>query len=193
MSARRERTWRAGMRVKSAARLVRGRVLGTRPGVTVGSRVRIGKGVRFLLEPGARLALGDGVEIDDGTTIAAYRDATLELGAGCFVGHHCTLAAKDHIVIGPGTYLAEMVSIRDHDHDPDQPPSSAAALTAAVRIGRDVWLAAKVTVARGVDIGDATVVGANAVVTHALPSGVVAGGVPARVLRQRRPTEEPQR
>jgi maltose O-acetyltransferase len=35
-----------------------------------------------------------------------------------------------------------------------------------------------------VTIGDDTVVGAGAVVTRDLPAGVVAAGVPARVLRQ---------
>jgi maltose O-acetyltransferase len=36
----------------------------------------------------------------------------------------------------------------------------------------------------GVTIGDDTVVGAGAVVTRDLPAGVVAVGVPARVLRE---------
>lgn len=36
----------------------------------------------------------------------------------------------------------------------------------------------------GVTIGDHTVVGAGAVVTRDLPAGVVAMGVPARVIRE---------
>ena len=39
----------------------------------------------------------------------------------------------------------------------------------------------------GVSIGDDVVIGANAVVNEDLPAGVVAAGIPARVLRQRDP------
>ena len=51
------------------------------PGIDVGSKVRIGRGCRLFLDPGARLVLGDGSEVDDGTTIAVYGDGVIELGA----------------------------------------------------------------------------------------------------------------
>ena len=47
-----------------------------------------------------------------------------------------------------------------------------------------MWLGSAVVVCPGVTIGDDTVVGAGAVVTHDLPAGVVALGVPARVVRE---------
>ena len=185
MTGSAEQTWRTRMKFRRGLRQIRGAAYGLRPALTVGAGSQIGRGCRILLEPGARLVLGAGVEIDDGTTLAVYRNATLELGAGCFVGHHCTIATKETIAVGPDTYLAELVSIRDHDHDPDAPPAQGSARATPVRIGHDVWLAAKVTVTRGVCIGDYTVVGANAVVTASLPSHVVAGGVPARVIRDK--------
>jgi acetyltransferase-like isoleucine patch superfamily enzyme len=40
-----------------------------------------------------------------------------------------------------------------------------------------------VVVLKGVRIGRGTVVAANSVVTRSLPAGVLAGGVPARVIR----------
>jgi maltose O-acetyltransferase len=39
-------------------------------------------------------------------------------------------------------------------------------------------------VLNGVTVGDRCVVGSNSVVTHDLPSGVIAAGVPARVIRE---------
>jgi acetyltransferase-like isoleucine patch superfamily enzyme len=44
-----------------------------------------------------------------------------------------------------------------------------------------------VVVVAGVEIGDGCVVGAGAVVTHSLPPGAVAVGVPARVVSHRAP------
>jgi acetyltransferase-like isoleucine patch superfamily enzyme len=152
-------------------------------GVEVGARVSVGRACRLILEPGGRLVLADGCAVDDGTTLAVYRGGRLVLGTGCFVGHHATLAARDLVELGAGTFLAELVSIRDHDHRVGSPPSSGRFEVAPVRIGADVWLGAKVTVLRGVRIGDRTVVGANAVVGGELPGDAVAVGIPARVVR----------
>ena len=52
-----------------------------------------------------------------------------------------------------------------------------------ITIGRNVWLGGAVVVCPGVTVGDDTVVGAGSVVIHDLPSGVLAVGNPARVVR----------
>ena len=187
MTSAGELAWRIRTFGRRLVRRARAQVHARRSAVDMGTGIQIGRGCRLILEPGAKLALGDRVEVDDFTTLAVYRGAALEIGAGCFVGHHCTLAAKDHISIGDGTYLAEMVSVRDHDHEMEHVPSTGLMRTAAVHVGRDVWLAAKVTVTSGIEIGDSTVVGANAVVTRSLESGVVAAGIPAEILRPTRP------
>jgi acetyltransferase-like isoleucine patch superfamily enzyme len=153
------------------------------PGIAVGSNVRIGRGCRLFLDPDARLVLGDGCEVDDGTTIAVYGDGLIELGPGSFVGHHCTLAAREAIRLGPRAYLAELVSIRDHDHAVGEPPSSGRVTINRVEIGPDTWLGAKVTVLKGATVGERAVVGANAVVRGELPPLTVCVGVPARVVR----------
>ena len=53
-----------------------------------------------------------------------------------------------------------------------------------ITIEDNVWLGGGVIVCPGVSIGGDTVVGAGAVVTRNLPGGVVAAGVPARILRE---------
>ena len=47
----------------------------------------------------------------------------------------------------------------------------------------DVWFGANVTVCGGVTIGDNCVIGAGSVVTHDIPAGSLAAGVPCKVIR----------
>lgn len=54
----------------------------------------------------------------------------------------------------------------------------------------DVWLGTGVIVNGGVTIGEGTIVGAGSVVTKDLPPGVLAGGVPAKIIRSLTPKEQ---
>lgn len=178
----------ARMRARRMVRMARAQLLArTWPGVHAARGAQVGRGCRILVEPGARVTLGRGVEVDDGVTIAALGSGHVELDDGAFVGHHCTLAARRHVRVGERSFLAELVSVRDHDHDPDRPPSSGAALVDPVLIGADVWIAAKATVVRGVTIGERCVVAAHAVVREDAPPFSVVAGVPAKVVRSNRP------
>ena len=58
-----------------------------------------------------------------------------------------------------------------------------------VRVGHNVWIGYGACVLRGVEIGDNSIVGTNAVVTKDVPENAVVAGVPARVIRMR---EAPQ-
>ncbi len=133
-----------------------------------------------------KVIFGAGCAIDNDFT--AEVEGVLRVGARTVFGHHCTLAARDSVEIGEDCLLAEMVSIRDHDHrfdDLEIPIREQGAVSAPVKIGKNVWLGAKVTVLKGVTIGDNAIVGANAVVTKNLPANAIAVGIPAKVIRLR--------
>lgn len=143
---------------------------------------------------GLRLALSSRGKLHIGEEVVFERDATLEcggelwIGARTIFGHHCTVAAKESIRIGRDCLIAEMVSIRDHDHRFDDfsvPIREQGSACAPVVIGNGVWLAARVVVVKGVTIGDNAIIGAGAVVTKDIPAGAIAVGVPARVVKMR--------
>ena len=54
--------------------------------------------------------------------------------------------------------------------------------TAPVRIGRGTWLAERVAVLRGANIGRCCIVGANSVVRGEIPDYSIAVGAPAKVV-----------
>lgn len=156
------------------------------PRVTWGRGCDVRMGLRLHLAPRGELRVGPEVVLDRDATIECL--GRLSIGARTIFGHHCTLAAKQEVHIGDDCLLAEMVSIRDHDHrfdDFDLPIREQGASCAPVRIGNNVWLAARVVVVKGVTIGDGAIVGAGAVVTKDIPAGAIAVGVPARVVKMR--------
>jgi maltose O-acetyltransferase len=51
-------------------------------------------------------------------------------------------------------------------------------------IGNNVWICGNVTINAGVTIGDDVVIGSGSIVTKDIPSGVVAAGVPCKVIRE---------
>jgi acetyltransferase-like isoleucine patch superfamily enzyme len=154
-----------------------------------GRRAELGEGVRFgsnvncRIAPGGRLVIGDHVEVGALTTFAVASGGELLIGDRVFISGYCTVAAERHVSIGSESMLGEMVSIRDHDHDPAYPPRSGRSQQADVRIGSRVWIAAKASVIRGTEIGDDAVIGAHAVVNLPVPARSLAAGVPARIIR----------
>ena len=61
-----------------------------------------------------------------------------------------------------------------------------------VSIEDDVWIAASCVILPGVTLGKGSIVAAGAVVTKPLPPGVIAAGVPARVIGRRDGLSPPQ-
>ena len=158
-----------------------------RHNVSIGSRALIHPGVLIRAEPGARITIGDNVEIGARSRVVSLMGGHLHIESGVTLAHGVTIAAYERVTIGAGVMIAEYSSIRDHDHDPAFPPNDSRMLAGAVTIGHDSWIANKVTVCRGASVGAHSVIGANAVVTHAVPDGVLAAGVPARVIRPLHP------
>ncbi|MGE0309849.1 MAG: hypothetical protein AB7Q27_29280 [Acidimicrobiia bacterium] len=178
------------MRARRLERIVRAQWMRVWwPGWSAPWGAQLGRRCRITIEPGASVTLGRATEVDDGVTIAAFGTGRVELGDGCFVGHHTTIAARELVKIGAGSFLAELVSVRDHDHDPDLPPGSGAVRVAPVLISEQVWVAAKATVVRGVCVGERSVVAAHAVVRNDVPPHSVVAGVPAKVVRQQLETD----
>jgi maltose O-acetyltransferase len=108
--------------------------------------------------------------------------AKLTIENNVFINYGTEISLMKEVLIGAYSLISIDCLIYDTDwHRLDGLDLEAPA--AATRIGRGVWLGARVVVLKGVTIGDNTVVAANSVVTRDLPSNVLAGGCPAKVIR----------
>ena len=101
------------------------------------------------------------------------------------MNYDCILLDVAPIRIGAACQLATGVHVVTATHPVDpEPRRQGWESSEPITSGDNVWLGSGVVVCPGITIGDDTVVGAGGVVTRDLPPGVVAAGVPARVLRE---------
>ena len=106
----------------------------------------------------------------------------IHIGERVFINAGCTIQDQGGVWIGDGSLIGHhaMIATLNHDFDPekrhDLHPSP-------VRIGKNVWLGANVTILPCVTIGDGAIVAAGAVVTKDVPENTVVGGIPARILK----------
>jgi acetyltransferase-like isoleucine patch superfamily enzyme len=84
------------------------------------------------------------------------------------------------IEIGDRTHWARVSSRRHHDYQRKISPEFR-----TVTIGKGVWVGANTLILPGVTSGDDCVIGGGRVVTRDIPSGSIAVGSPARVIRSK--------
>ncbi|MDP1581746.1 MAG: acyltransferase [Candidatus Didemnitutus sp.] len=129
------------------------------------------------------IAIADGARIERGVVLHAW-GGSIRLGRDIFLGPHTVIYGHGGVLIGDACLIAMHCRILSSNHA--VPPlgtdiRSQPDELRATRIGRDVWLGAGVTIVGGVTLGDGCIVGAGSVVTHDLPAGAIALGVPARI------------
>ncbi|WP_299783520.1 sugar O-acetyltransferase [uncultured Roseobacter sp.] len=113
----------------------------------------------------------------------------IHLGSDVFFNYGCVLLDVCPIRIGDMTQVGPMVQILTADHPRDAASRDAGLeFGQPIEIGRNVWIGGGALILPGITIGDDAVIGAGAVVTRDVPSGVTVAGNPARPLVPRGPT-----
>jgi UDP-N-acetylbacillosamine N-acetyltransferase len=136
------------------------------------SKVAMDRGLRLgsVIHPSAILALdatiGDGTFVAAGAIVgpASRVGQCVILNSGCSVDHDCVVEDGAHI--GPGVHMG-----------------------GAAHVGQLAWIGIGATLRDRASVGHGAIVGAGAVVLRDVPPELVAYGVPARVVRAKRPQE----
>ncbi len=107
------------------------------------------------------------------------------VGDSFYANHNLVITDGAEVRIGDHVFIAPNCCITTAEHALD-PAQRRAGMEVAkpVSIGNDVWIGAGSTILAGVTIGDGSVIGAGSVVTKDIPAGVIAVGVPCRVVRK---------
>ncbi len=89
----------------------------------------------------------------------------IEIGEHCRIGAHCEIMDFDAHNVNP-ELRSKMGKVKE------------------VIIGNNVWIGNNVMILSGVSIGNHSIIAAGAVVTEPIPDNVIAGGVPAKVIKK---------
>ncbi len=133
-----------------------------------------------------------GCRIGDGTRIGAFVEIQKDvaIGRNCKISSHSFICEgvtiEDGVFIGHGVmFTNDMYPRATTDDGALQGPSDWSVLPSLVR--RNASIGSNATILPGLTIGEGSLVGAGAVVTHDVPDFAVVAGVPAR------PVEQPKR
>lgn len=113
--------------------------------------------------------------------IVVNTNAKLNLGNG-YINRNAKIRCLDEITIGHNVAISENFTVWDTDAHSFTGKESE--MTKPVKIGNNVWIGMNVTVLKGVTIGDGAVIAAGAVVTSDVPARALAGGVPAKIIKE---------
>jgi len=128
-----------------------------RPGAYAIGCSQITIGERVVIRP-ATMLFGESVSLE--TSIVIEDDVMMGCGVHIYINNH-RFDRLDIPLIDQGYY-------------PDE----------AVILKKGCWIGANAILLPGVTIGENSVVGAGSVVTKSIPDGVVAAGIPAKVIKK---------
>jgi len=159
--------------------------------ITLGDKITIDDNT--LID--ARGANGKGLVIEDEAiinrnSIVQSKNGDIEIGRSVSIGANSTFVSWSGIRIGDGVRIAGGCYLSAGRFDFDDLAKIIADLegysTGPIVIDQNVWIATRVTILDGVQIGRDAIIAAGAVVTGNIPPRAIASGNPAKVVFERR-------
>jgi acetyltransferase-like isoleucine patch superfamily enzyme len=155
--------------------------------IHIGRHTQIAPGARLDASDG-RIEIGDRCWIHPGALILSY-GGIISIGDDCTVNPYSILYGHGGLKIGNGVRIAAHCVIIPSNHiikDTAVPIYQQGLTKEGITIEEDVWIGAHVTILDGVHIGRGSVIAAGSVVKDDVPAFTIFGGVPARLLKERK-------
>jgi maltose O-acetyltransferase len=129
-----------------------------------------------------------GIKIGKGSTIHMgarfYGPKNISIGEDSIIGENIILDGRDKLMIGSHVDIASEVMIYNSEHDVND--ESFIAKNYPVKIEDYVFIGPRAIILAGVTVGRGAIIGAGAVVTKDVPPYAIVGGIPAKIIGERR-------
>lgn len=129
-----------------------------------------------------------GIKIGKGSTIhmgaVFYDPKNIVIGDDTIIGEKAVLDGRKKLIIGNHVDIASEVMIYNSQHDIEN--ETFKAVSKQVIIEDYVFIGPRVIILPGIKVGYGAIVAAGAVVTKDVPPYAVVGGVPAKIIGERK-------
>lgn len=116
------------------------------------------------------------------SSVTVNKLAKLWVGDNVFFNYGLDIGCTKSIRIGSNTIIGPMVNMIDTNFHPVD--SDDRSQSKDIVISDNVWIGRGAVILPGVTIGQNSVIAAGSVVTRDIPANVLAGGTPAKVIRE---------
>jgi len=132
-----------------------------------------------------------GIKIGRGSTIHTgakfYDPRNIVIGEDTIIGEGVVLDGRQKLTIGNHVAIASDVMIYNSEHNIESDDfAGTGVVEAIVKIDDYVFIGPRVIILPGITVGRGAIIGAGAVVTKDVPPFAIVGGVPAKIIGERR-------
>jgi len=159
--------WRGRFKEAEAFSIYPGCEISSPENISIGYGCVFFEDCRLAAQGNGQITIGGGCVFNSDVYLNAAEGGRIVIGKNVIVGPRVTMRASNH------KYADRNRPIKEQGHDPDE-----------IVIGTDVWIGAHAVILPGAHIGDGAVIAAGAVVSGDIPEYAMAGGVPAKVIRE---------
>ena len=103
------------------------------------------------------------------------------LGKNVYINHDLNMMSVGTVTIEDGVMIGPETGFFTVNHEPK---NIRTIMTKEIRIKKNAWIGARVSILPGVTIGENAIVGTGSVVTKDIPDNCVAVGNPARIVKE---------
>lgn len=136
--------------------------------ISFGKDVIISRNCSLFAHDNGSIKIGDGVHINSGVILSAANGGEIIMGENVIIGPNAVIRASNHLY-----------------SEKDIPIKAQGYTCGKIIVEDDVWIGANAVLLPNITIGKGAVIGAGAVVNYSIPAYSLAGGVPARVIKEK--------
>lgn len=144
----------------------------------------------------SNVKIGDNATVQG--TLVSSNNGNIVMGKHSRIGVNSYIRCVEKVALGDFTIISDNVVISDNNNHPVNPNDRMIQVAtplgsdkrswiysdhSPIIIGENVWIGEYARICKGVNIGDGSIIAANAVVTKDIPANCIAAGNPARIVK----------